>query len=176
MKHDRLILSLLQQEVLGSLRSLRRGDLAWIILGGGAVMAYAAADAVVALHAAAPLLRNSRWLWFAGLPAGAFLLGFFAGLGAIHLALSRAYAPFMAALPVSNRERRRMAILATACIGTGLAVLVVGFTALACVLIAKSDLVHVGYCRRASFCRRFCGSSCCAASRPLFSASTQWRS
>jgi hypothetical protein len=139
MKHDWLILSLLQQEVLGSVRSLRRGDLAWIILGGGAVMAYAAADAVVALHAAAPLLGNSQWLWFAGLPAGALLLGFFAGLGAIHLALSRAYAPFMAALPVSNRERRRMAILATACIGTGLAVLVVGFTALACVLIAKSD-------------------------------------
>ncbi len=60
MKHDRLILSLLQQEVLGSLRSLRRGDLAWIVLGGGAVMAWAAANAVMALHTAAPLLRNSR--------------------------------------------------------------------------------------------------------------------
>jgi hypothetical protein len=79
MKHDRLILSLLQQEVLGSVRSLRRGDLAWIVLGGGAVMAYAAADAVMALHTAAPLLRNSPWLWLAGLPAGALLPGFFGG-------------------------------------------------------------------------------------------------
>lgn len=137
MKHDRFVLSLLQREVLGSLRSLRRRDLVWIILGGGVVITYAAADAALALHTAAPMLRNSPWLWLVSLPAGALLLGFFAGLGAVHIALSRAYAPFMKALPVSNRERWRMAVFAAAYIGIGLAVLVAGFTVLTCVLIAK---------------------------------------
>lgn len=137
MEHDTLVLSLLQQEVLNSLRSLRRGDLAWIILGGGSVMAYAAADAVAALHAAASLLRNSPWLWLAGLPVAALLLGFFAGHGTTRLALSRAYAPFMKALPVYHRERRRMIVFAAACVGIVLVAIVAGLAAVACVIIAK---------------------------------------
>jgi hypothetical protein len=155
MKHDRLVLSLLQREVLGSLRSLRRRDFAWIILGGGVVIAYAAADMVVALHAAAPMLRNSPWLWRAGLPAATLLLGFFAGLGTVRLALSRAYAPFMKALPVSNRERRRMAVFAATCIGTGLAVTIAGFMALACALIATPDACAWAFLAAALFTAGF---------------------
>ncbi|NLR97459.1 hypothetical protein HGP17_11580 [Rhizobium sp. P38BS-XIX] len=137
MKHDGLVLNLLRKEVLGSLRSLRRSDLAWLILGGSAVMAYAIADAVVALHAAAPLLRSSPSLWLAGLSAAALLLGVFTGYGTTRLALSRAYAPFMKALPISNRERRRMAVLAAAKTGVWFGAIVACVAGMGCVPLAE---------------------------------------
>lgn len=155
MKHDRFVMSLLQREVLGSLRSLRRRDFVWIILGGGLVITYAAADVAFALHAEAPMLRNSPWLWLVGLPAGALLLGFFAGLGALHIALSRAYAPFMKVLPVSSRERWRMAVFAAVHVAMGLAVLVAGFTVLTCVLIAKPYAFAWGFVAAAPFTAGF---------------------
>ena len=51
MRHDRLVLTLLRRELSAGLRSMRRRDLAWIGLGGGALFAYAMVDIVVALQA-----------------------------------------------------------------------------------------------------------------------------
>ncbi|MCA0014786.1 hypothetical protein LB561_27975 [Mesorhizobium sp. B292B1B] len=139
MKYDRLVLILLWREVLASLRSMRRYDLAWIGFGGALVIAYATADIAVALRAATATLRQSPWLWLAGLPVSATLLGLSVGAGVVRLSLARAYAPFMKALPVSTSDRRRMMVFATSCIGAPLTVIVVILLGLACVMIAKPN-------------------------------------
>src|SRR6185312_2173370 len=122
MQHDRLVLTLLWREVLGGMRAMRRRDLAWIVLGGSALLAYAIADIVVGLHAVAATLRQAWTLWIFGLPATLLCLGGLAGSAVAGLSLSRAFAPFLKALPLSLRERRRMAGVATFSIGTPLAV------------------------------------------------------
>ena len=75
MRHDRLVLTLLRRELLAGLRSMRRRDLAWIALGGSALLAYAIADIVVALQAAAAALRQAQALWLLGLPTALVGLG-----------------------------------------------------------------------------------------------------
>jgi hypothetical protein len=142
MKHDGLVLTLLRQEALNALQSLRRSDLAWIVAGGCTLLAYGGIDIVDALLANAATLRNAPWLWLAGLPASAALLGCLLGFGTVRLALSRAYTPFMKALPLSERERQRMTTIAAVCVGAGLSAVVAGFTGVACVLIGK-PLAHV---------------------------------
>ncbi|TIW71812.1 MAG: hypothetical protein E5V53_33450, partial [Mesorhizobium sp.] len=75
MRHDRLVLILLWRELVAGLRAMRCRDLAWIGLGGGALLAYAIADIVLALHAAAPKLRDDQLLWTLGLPLTLAVLG-----------------------------------------------------------------------------------------------------
>ncbi|CAN7510101.1 hypothetical protein [Mesorhizobium caraganae] len=53
MRYDRLVLTLLRRDLSAGLRLMRRRDLAWSGLGGGALFAYAMADIVVALQAGA---------------------------------------------------------------------------------------------------------------------------
>lgn len=137
MQHDRLVLTLLWREVLGGMRAMRRRDLAWIVLGGSALLAYAIADIVVGLHAAAATLRQAWTLWIFGLPATLLCLGGLAGSAVAGLSLSRAFAPFLKALPLSLRERRRMAGVATFSIGTPLAVTAAVAVGLVCAAIAK---------------------------------------
>jgi hypothetical protein len=137
MKHDKLVLTLLRRDVLASLRSMRRYDLAWVILGGTAVLIYAAADIFVGLQAHSSVLRNSAWLWFAVLPAAIVLSGLLAGLGLIQTALSRAHAPFLKALPLSTEERRRMVMFATVSIGGIFTVIAGVLAALVCIVVGK---------------------------------------
>lgn len=137
MRHDGLVLTLLWREVLGGMRAMRRRDLAWIALGGGALLAYAIADIVVGLHAAAATLRQAQALWMFGLPATVLCLGFLAGSAVAGLSLSRAFAPFLKALPLSLRARRRIAVVAIVSVGTPLAVTVAVAVGLGCAVIEK---------------------------------------
>ena len=113
MRHDRLVLILLWRELVAGLRAMRRRDLAWIALGGGGLLAYAIADVVVALHAAAASLRHDQLLWTLGLPFALAVLGAIAGNAVSGLCLQRAFAPFLKALPLAPARRRRMAGEAT---------------------------------------------------------------
>ncbi|QKC95958.1 hypothetical protein [Mesorhizobium sp. NZP2298] len=137
MRHDRLVLTLLWREFSAGLRSMRRRDLAWIVAGGGALLAYAIADIVVALHAAAATLRQAQVLWMAGLPAVLLCLGGFAGSAVARLCLSRAFAPFLKAFPLSLFERRRMAAVAASALGVPIAFIVAVAAGLGCFVIAK---------------------------------------
>lgn len=137
MRHDRLVLTLLWREFSAGLRSMRRRDLAWIVAGGGALLAYAIADIVVALHAAAATLRQAQVLWMAGLPAVLLCLGGFAGSAVARLCLSRAFAPFLKAFPLSLFERRRMAAVAACALGVPIAFIVAVAAGLGCFVIAK---------------------------------------
>ena len=137
MRHDRLVLTLLRRELLAGLRSMRRRDLAWIALGGSALLAYAIADIVVALQAAAAALRRAQALWLLGLPTALVGLGGLSGSALAGLCLSRAFAPFLKALPLSSGELRRMAAVAAFALGVPLAVTVAAAVGLGCAVIAK---------------------------------------
>lgn len=138
-RHDPLVLTLLRLELRGALRSMRWSDAAWIVLGGGGLLAYGIADLLLALLARAPLLREFHVLWTVGIPTMALTLGMVAGLMSGRITASRAAAPFLKALPLSISARRRMAIVAALPIGFALAIATGGLTSLACVLIAKPE-------------------------------------
>lgn len=137
MRHDRLVLTLIWRELSAGLRSMRRRDLVWIVAGGGALLAYAIADIAVALHAASATLRQAQALWTVGLPGALLGLGGFAGSAIARLCLSRAFAPFLKALPLSLIERRRMAAVAASALGIPLAFIVAAAVGLGCFVIAK---------------------------------------
>ncbi|WP_246675118.1 hypothetical protein [Mesorhizobium sp. B2-5-3] len=137
MRHDRLVLTLLRRELSAGLRSTRRRDLVWIVAGGGALFAYAVADIVVALQAASVTLRQAQMMWTVGLPAALLLLGAFTGCALARLCLSRAFAPFLRALPLSLVERRRMAATAACVLGVLTTFIVAAAVGLGCLVIAK---------------------------------------
>jgi hypothetical protein len=137
MQHDGLVLTLLWRESRAALRSSSNSDLAWVVLGGGALLAYGVADVVVALIAHADALRQQKGVWTFGLPVAAFVLGRWAGAALCGLAVSRAFAPFLRTLPLSIDARRRMAAVASLVIGIAFAMIVGGVVGGACALIAK---------------------------------------
>ncbi|RUX26183.1 hypothetical protein EOA23_19000 [Mesorhizobium sp. M2A.F.Ca.ET.042.01.1.1] len=137
MRHDRLVLILLRRELVAGLRAMRRRDLAWIGLGGGALLAYAIADIVLALQAAAPKLRDDQLLWTLGLPLTLAVLGALTGNAVARLCLARAFAPFLKALPLGPGHRRHMAGRATLAIFAPLSVLVAVLVGFACAVIGK---------------------------------------
>ncbi|TIV58353.1 hypothetical protein [Mesorhizobium sp.] len=137
MRHDWLVLILLRRELIAGLRAMRRHDLAWIGLGGGALLAYAIADIVLALQAAAPKLRDDQLLWTLGLPLTLAVLGALTGNAVARLCLARAFAPFLKALPLGSRQRRRTAGGATLAIFAPLGVLVAVLVGFACAVIGK---------------------------------------
>ncbi|RUW97867.1 hypothetical protein EOA27_37300, partial [Mesorhizobium sp. M2A.F.Ca.ET.037.01.1.1] len=137
MRHDRLVLILLWRELVLGLRAMRCRDLAWIGLGGGALLAYAIADIVLALHAAAPKLRDDQLLWTLSLPLTLAVLGALTGNAVARLCLERAFAPFLKALPLGSRQRRHMAGRATLAIFAPLGVLVAVLVGFACAVIGK---------------------------------------
>ena len=137
MRHDKLVLTLLWRELLAGLRSMRRRDLAWIALGGGALLAYAIADVFVALRGTAAALRQAQMLWTIGLPAALLSLGCLSGNAFAGLCLSRAFAPFLKALPLSSAERRRMAAVAAVVLGIPLVLTIATAVGLGCAVIAK---------------------------------------
>ncbi|RUX24283.1 hypothetical protein EOA13_31260 [Mesorhizobium sp. M7A.F.Ca.US.011.01.1.1] len=146
MRHDRLVLTLLWRELSAGSRSMRRRDLAWIGLGGGALFAYAMADIVVALQAGAATLRQAQALWLLGLPGVLLILGGFAGNALARLCMSRAFAPFLKALPLSLMERRRMAAVAACVLGVAIAFIVAAAMGLGCFVIAKPLAPAWGLC------------------------------
>ncbi|TPI47514.1 hypothetical protein FJW05_11100 [Mesorhizobium sp. B2-9-1] len=137
MRHDRLVLILLWRELVAGLRAMRRRDLAWIAFGGGGLAAYAVADVVVALHAGAARLRHDQLLWTLGLPLALAVLGTAAGNAVAGLCLQRAFAPFLKALPLAPRRRRRMAGEATFALAVPLGALVAISVGFACAVIGK---------------------------------------
>ena len=137
MRHDGLVLTLLRRELAAALRAMRRRDLAWIALGGGGLLAYAIADIVIALHAAAERLRDDQLLWVFALPFTLAALGCVSGNTIARLCLARAFAPFLKALPLALTERRRMAGAAALLLGLPLTLLAAISVTLACVVIAK---------------------------------------
>jgi len=137
MRHDRLVLILLQRQLAAGLRAIRRRDLAWIALGGGGLFAYAMADIVLALQGAAERLRNDQLLWMLALPIALAALGCLAGNAASQLCLARAFAPFLKALPLGDAERRRMAGVAAFALGFPLTLLAGASVGLAGAIIAK---------------------------------------
>ncbi|MBZ9736566.1 hypothetical protein LB534_18200 [Mesorhizobium sp. CA18] len=137
MRHDRLVLILLWRELVAGLRATRRRDLAWIALGGGGLLAYAIADIVVALHAAGPKLRHDQLLWMLGLPVAFAALGWLAGNAMSRLCLSRAFAPFLKALPLASAERRRMAAVGAFALGLPLTLMIATAVGFACAVIGK---------------------------------------
>ncbi|MBZ9738676.1 hypothetical protein [Mesorhizobium sp. CO1-1-4] len=137
MRHDRLVLILLWRELVAGLRATRRRDLAWIALGGGGLSAYAVADIVVALHAAAPKLRDGQLLWTLGLPLTLAVLGALTGNAVARLCLERAFAPFLKALPLAPGQRRHMAGRATLAIFAPLDILIAVLVGFACAIIGK---------------------------------------
>jgi hypothetical protein len=137
MRHDGLVLILLWRELVAGLRAMRRRDLAWIALGGGGLLAYAIADIVIALHAAAPKLRDDQLLWMLGLPITFAALGCLAGKAMSRLCLSRAFAPFLKALPLASAERRRMAGVGTVALGLPFTLMIAMSAGFACAVIGK---------------------------------------
>jgi len=120
-RFDRLVLGLLWREFRNSVRSLRRSDLLWIAIGGGLLIAYGIADLAAGLSHSADRLRGLDALWLFGLPALALAFGASAGRGLGRLAASRAFAPYLRPLPLSDAARRRSAGIAAAMLGMPLA-------------------------------------------------------
>jgi hypothetical protein len=103
MQHDGLVLILLWRELRAALRSSRKSDLVWIVLGGAGLLAYGVADVVVALTAHVDALRQQKAVWTIGLPVAALVLGRWAGVGFCGLAASRVLA-FSQSIAAFNRS------------------------------------------------------------------------
>ncbi|MGX8008262.1 hypothetical protein ACVDG8_004225 [Mesorhizobium sp. ORM8.1] len=155
MRHDRLVLTLLWRELAGGVRAMRRGDIAWIVFGGGGLLTYAIADVAVALHAAAEKLRDDQLLWALVLPFTLATLGCLAGGTVSRLCLARAFAPFLKALPLADVERRRMAGVAAFTLGFPLTLLAAMSVGLACTTIAKPSAPAWGIGAAALFAAAF---------------------
>lgn len=126
---DRAVLILMVREAILAARSTRRADAAWILVGGGLLVAYAVGDGVIALLAAADALRGRDALWWMEMPAACSALGAAAGLALGRAAVARAHMPFLAALPLSKARRRRMAAFAVTPFGACAASLVAALAA-----------------------------------------------
>ncbi len=117
-----LVLRYLVAELRASIRNARPGDLAWVFIGGGALIAYAIGIVIVRVDGRSEQLLATDWLWWTALPLAMALAGAAAGWSLATLAQSRAHAPFLKALPLSERDRRRMALVATLALGLPVAI------------------------------------------------------
>ena len=114
---DGLILAMLARESVNAARTIARGDLAWIVFGGGALAAYGTALLCGALRAHATALEAHPGQVVVGLGVTALLAGVTTGQVTTRLAGRRAWAPFTLALPLAPRDRRRMAAVAAVMLG-----------------------------------------------------------
>ncbi|MEP9380191.1 hypothetical protein ABLE91_26020 [Aquabacter sp. CN5-332] len=122
MRYDGLVLILLWHELRGTMRTQRPYDLAWITLGGGILVGYGVADAVVALRNASAVLRHEDLLWMIAVPSGLFGFGGLTASAIGRLTAARAFAPFLKALPISLEARCRAAGIAALLMGIPLLV------------------------------------------------------
>jgi len=144
MRHDTFVLSLIWREIRNSVKSANLSDLAWVVLGGTAFLAYGAGVAVVTLRRGSETLRARQEPWIIALLA-AFALGLAGGVILSKLAWSRAYAPFLKALPLSIGERRRMAAVAALSIGAPFVLLAGVVVSSACLLVDKPYAAAWGF-------------------------------
>jgi hypothetical protein len=159
MQSDRLVLYLLLRDLSAAVRGMRRGDLAWLVLGGGLLVAYGVADIVFALAGRAEMLRHARLIWTVEAPAAAAVLGLLLGLAASRMARAKAQTPFLRPLPLSLAARRRAVLLATSCFGISLAMVVAGLTGLAGLIVAVDDPVASGLRAAAAFALSFAAAA-----------------
>jgi len=125
-------------------KSTSASDLAWVVLGGAAFLAYGVGNAIVALRGGSETLRARQEPWIIVLLA-AFALGLAVGVILSKVAWSRAFAPFLKALPLSISERRRMAIVAALSIGAPFVVLAGVVISSACLLVDKPYAAAWGF-------------------------------
>jgi len=125
-------------------KSTSVSDLAWVVLGGSALLAYGAGNTVVALCRASETLRARQEPWIIVLLA-TFALGLAGGVILSKVAWSRAVAPFLKALPLSMSERRRMATVAALSIGAPFVVLAGVVISSACFLVDKPYAAAWGF-------------------------------
>jgi hypothetical protein len=144
MRHDTFVLSLIWRETHNSVKSTSVSDLAWVVLGGSALLAYGVGNAVVALRRGSETLRAQQEPWIIVLMA-AFALGLAGGVILSKVAWSRAVAPFLKALPLSMSERRRMATVAALSIGAPFVVLAGVVTTSACLLVDRPCAAAWGF-------------------------------
>lgn len=128
-RRDRVVLELACREAVLALRSIRRSDAGWTLCGGGLLVAYSVGVAVVDLRAAADMLRGRDPLWWVGVPATCLALGAVGGFALGRMAAKRAHSPFLAALPLSDADRRRLAIVALVPFGACVALLATALAA-----------------------------------------------
>ncbi len=144
MRHDTFVLSLIWRETRNSVKSANVSDLAWVVLGGSAFLAYGAGNAVVALRRGSETLHVRQEPWIIVLLA-AFALGIAGGVILSKVAWSRAFAPFLKALPLSISERRRMAAVAALSIGAPFVALAGVVIGSACLLVDKPYAAAWGF-------------------------------
>jgi hypothetical protein len=147
-----LAVTQLRLELANGLRAARKSELAWLGLGGGGLLAYGAvaiAQTVVRWAGVGAPPQVSMLVMAVAMMALGAVVG--ARLGG--LTSARAFAPFLAALPISLATRRRMAAEAALLLTVPLTVLLALCAGLCCLLIRAAPFV--GDCRSRSF--RACG-------------------
>ncbi|MCW5696171.1 MAG: hypothetical protein KIS96_05475 [Bauldia sp.] len=136
MRFDGLVLSLMWRELRGSLAGMRKRDAAWIVLGGGGLLAYGLAINVAWLVRNADWVRDAHGAWLGALALVA-ASGLLDGMLLARPAQKRAHARFLAALPISDDRRRAMAASAAFAIGVAPAMLSAALMLAACLAVAK---------------------------------------
>jgi len=128
MPHDALVLRLLGADIRLFVRSLRRRDLAWIVLGGGGLLAYGWLSLTAHAAALAPHLRAHLPVAVTATVLLLLLLGAGAGAFLQRVAIARGRAAWLTILPLSDSALSRsirlgaLALAAVAATATGAAV------------------------------------------------------
>jgi hypothetical protein len=144
MRRDTFVLSLIWRETRNLVKSTSVSDLAWVVLGGSAFLAYGVGNAVVALRRGSEILRARQEPWIIVLLA-VFALGLAGGVILSKVAWTRAFAPFLKALPLSISERRRMVAVAALSIGAPFVVLAGAGVGAACLRVDKPYAAAWGF-------------------------------
>ncbi len=127
---DRIVLTLILAEIRASIRSARRRDLAWAVFGGLPMAAYAIGIVVRGINYRTEMLNAQPLLWWLAIPAAILATGAAAGASMAILTQARAHVPFLKAQPLSEKARWRMAAYAALVLGSPLALIVGGLTAI----------------------------------------------
>ncbi len=144
MRHDKLILVLLLYEARNTFRSMRIYDRVFLLVAGGFLLACSFGNLLLMLHQNSVQILSTAWIWLLALPAGLISAGFFVGVVTTGLCVSRAFATFLLALPLSVTSRRRMVVKATLFISGGLALAVGLVLWLCCDIVRKPDAAISG--------------------------------
>jgi hypothetical protein len=144
LRHDKLILVLLLYEARNAFRSMRIYDRVFLLVAGGFLLACSFGNLLLMLHQNSVQILSTAWIWLLALPAGLIFAGLFVGVVTAGLCVSRAFATFLLALPLSVTSRRRMVVKATLFISGGLALAVGLVLWLCCDIVRKPDAAISG--------------------------------
>ncbi len=135
---------LLLHEARNTFRSMRLYDRVFFLVAGGFWFAYSFGNLLLTLRQNSVEILAAAWIWLLALPAGLISVGFFVGMVTAGLCVSRAFATFLLALPLSMNSRRRMVMKATLFISGGLALAVGLVLWLCCDIVRKPDAAISG--------------------------------